>query len=129
MSEVLSPPRQSVEPSPLAAARQQLAEAARFLELDAGLHAMLAHPRRELTVSVPLRRDDGSLTLYIGHRVQHNLSRGPAKGGIRFSPAVNLDEVRALAMWMTWKCALVDIPCGGATQHVASSTHPHVDER
>ena len=75
---------------------------------------MLARPRREMTVSVPLRRDDGSLALYTGHRVQHNLSRGPGKGGIRFSPSVNLDEVRALAMWMTWKCALVDIPYGGA---------------
>ena len=116
---------QSAEPSPLVAARQQLADAARFLELDPGLHAMLAHPRREMTVSVPLRRDDGSLTLYTGHRVQHNLSRGPAKGGIRFSPAVNLDEVRALAMWMTWKCALVDIPYGGAKGGVAFDPRTH----
>ena len=111
--------------SPLAAAQRQLAEAARFLELDPGLHAMLAHPRREMTVSVPLRRDDGSLALYTGHRVQHNLSRGPAKGGIRFSPSVNLDEVRALAMWMTWKCALVDIPYGGAKGGVAFDPRTH----
>jgi glutamate dehydrogenase (NAD(P)+) len=86
---------------------------------------MLARPRREMTVSVPLRRDDESLALYVGHRVQHNLSRGPGKGGIRFSPGVNLDEVRALAMWMTWKCALVDIPYGGAKGGVTIDPSKH----
>jgi len=75
---------------------------------------MLATPRREMTVSIPLRRDNGDVELLTGHRVQHNLSRGPGKGGLRFSPHVNLDEVRALAMLMTWKCALVDVPYGGA---------------
>nr|WP_179670389.1 Glu/Leu/Phe/Val dehydrogenase [Nocardioides thalensis] len=80
---------------------------------------MLAVPRREVTVSVPLRRDDGRIEVLTGHRVQHNLSRGPAKGGLRFSPDVNLDEVRALAMWMTWKCALLDVPYGGAKGGVA----------
>ncbi|AQY01842.1 Glu/Leu/Phe/Val family dehydrogenase [Microbacterium foliorum] len=99
---------------PLASAKQQLAEAAAYLELDRGLHEMLEKPRREMTVSIPLRRDDGSVTTFTGHRVQHNLSRGPAKGGIRFSSSVDLDEVRALAMWMTWKCALFDLPYGGA---------------
>lgn len=88
---------------PLADARAQLAAAAEILDLAPGVHAMLATPRRELTVSIPLRRDDGSIEIYIGHRVQHNLSRGPAKGGLRYSPHVDLDEVRALAMWMTWK--------------------------
>lgn len=94
-------------------ARSQLAEAAAVLGLDDGMHMSLAHPRREVTVSIPLRRDDGSVTVLTGHRVQHNLTRGPAKGGVRFSPDVTLDEIRALAMWMTWKCALVDVPYGG----------------
>ena len=98
---------------PLADAKHQLANAAALLGLDAGQHSMLATPRRELTVSVPLRRDDGSVQVLTGHRVQHNLTRGPAKGGVRFSPHVTLDEVRALAMWMTWKCALLDVPYGG----------------
>ncbi|TIC79251.1 Glu/Leu/Phe/Val dehydrogenase [Nocardioides sp. GY 10113] len=75
---------------------------------------MLAAPRREVTVSIPLRRDNGTVEVLTGHRVQHNLSRGPAKGGLRFSPHVDLDEVRALAMWMSWKCALMDLPYGGA---------------
>jgi glutamate dehydrogenase (NAD(P)+) len=99
---------------PLADARAQLSEAVAILGYDEGLHAMLAAPRREVTVSIPLRRDDGSVELITGHRVQHNLSRGPAKGGLRYSPRVDLDEVRALAMWMTWKCALLDVPYGGA---------------
>ncbi|QSR24433.1 glutamate dehydrogenase [Nocardioides aromaticivorans] len=75
---------------------------------------MLATPRREMTVSIPLRRDSGEVEVLIGHRVQHNFSRGPAKGGLRYSPEVDLDEVRALAMWMSWKCALLDVPYGGA---------------
>lgn len=110
---------------PLPAAREQLAQAANYLGLDDGLHTMLSHPRREMTVSVPLRRDDGSIACYVGHRVQHNLSRGPGKGGIRFSPAVDLDEVRALAMWMTWKCALVDLPYGGAKGGVTIDPREH----
>ena len=99
---------------PLADARTQLREATTLLGYDDGLHQMLATPRREVTVSIPLRRDDGSTELFVGHRVQHNFSRGPAKGGLRYSPDVSLDEVRALAMWMTWKCALLDVPYGGA---------------
>jgi glutamate dehydrogenase (NAD(P)+) len=75
---------------------------------------MLATPRRSLTVSVPLTRDDGHIDVLLGYRVQHNLSRGPAKGGIRYHPSTDLDEVKALAMWMTWKCALIGIPYGGA---------------
>jgi glutamate dehydrogenase (NAD(P)+) len=100
--------------TPLDDARAQLAEAVEVLGLPEGLHRMLAAPRREITVSIPLRRDDGTQELFTGHRVQHNVSRGPAKGGIRYSPHVDLDEVRALAMWMTWKCALLDVPYGGA---------------
>ncbi len=72
-----------------------------------------------MQVAVPLRRDDGTLEVLSGYRVQHNLSRGPAKGGIRFHPSTDLDEVRALAMWMTWKCALIGIPYGGAKGGVA----------
>jgi glutamate dehydrogenase (NAD(P)+) len=99
---------------PLEDARAQLREAATILGYDDGLYDLLSTPRREVTVSVPLRRDDGEMELFIGHRVQHNFSRGPAKGGLRYSPDVTLDEVRALAMWMTWKCALLDVPYGGA---------------
>jgi glutamate dehydrogenase (NAD(P)+) len=101
-------------PSALDDAREQLATATELLGYDEGLHAMLATPRRELTVAVPLRADDGEVHLFAGYRVQHNVSRGPAKGGLRYSPSVTLDEVRALAMWMTWKCALLDVPYGGA---------------
>jgi glutamate dehydrogenase (NAD(P)+) len=100
--------------NPLHDARTQLSRAVEVLGYSPGMYDMLATPRRELTVSVPLRRDDGSVELLVGHRVQHNLSRGPSKGGLRYSPDVTLDEVRALAMWMTWKCALVDVPYGGA---------------
>ena len=80
---------------------------------------MLATPRRSLTVSVPVRREDGRMDVVQGYRVQHNISRGPAKGGIRFHPATDIHEVTALAMWMTWKCALVGIPYGGAKGGVA----------
>lgn len=99
---------------PLVAAQQHLEDAARLLNLDSGLLRVLAKPRRSLQVSVPLRRDDGSVEVLDGYRVQHSLSLGPAKGGLRYHPHVDLDEVRALAMWMTWKCALVDLPYGGA---------------
>jgi len=100
-------------------AQRQLADAIQTLGYSDGIHAMLVTPRRELSVAVPLRRDDGRQEIYVGHRVQHNFSRGPAKGGIRYSPHVTLDEVRALAMWMTWKCALVDVPYGGAKGGIA----------
>jgi len=103
-----------IEATPLDAAREQLADAVKILGYDQGMFDLLATPRREMTVSIPLRRDSGDVELLIGHRVQHSLSRGPAKGGLRYSPDVDLDEVRALAMWMTWKCALVDVPYGGA---------------
>jgi glutamate dehydrogenase (NAD(P)+) len=95
-------------------AREQLADAVAVLGLGSEVHAMLAEPRRELSVSIPLRRDDGSIEVLRGYRVQHNYSRGPGKGGVRFDARVDLDEVRALAMWMTWKCALLDVPYGGA---------------
>lgn len=100
-------------------AQHQLAEAVRYLGLDEGFHELLRTPRREVTVAVPLHHDDGRVEVLHGYRVQHNLSRGPAKGGIRFHPDVEIGGVRALAMWMTWKCALVGIPYGGAKGGVA----------
>jgi glutamate dehydrogenase (NAD(P)+) len=100
-------------------AQHQLAEAVRQLGLDDGFHELLRTPRREMAVAVPLRHDDGYLEVLRGFRVQHNLTRGPAKGGVRFHPATDLDEVRALAMWMTWKCALIGVPYGGAKGGVA----------
>jgi glutamate dehydrogenase (NAD(P)+) len=109
----------SARMSALDSALHQLAEAVKQLGLDDGLHDLLATPRRSMQVAVPLRRDDGTMQVLSGYRVQHNLSRGPAKGGIRFHPHTDLDEVRALAMWMTWKCALIGIPYGGAKGGVA----------
>ncbi len=100
--------------NPWEMAKAQLAKVAEKLNLDEGLHQVLAQPKRALIVSVPVRMDDGSLRVFEGYRVQHNLSRGPGKGGIRYHPQVTLDEVKALAMWMTWKCAVVGIPYGGA---------------
>jgi glutamate dehydrogenase (NAD(P)+) len=96
------------------AALSQFHGAADLLGLDQGMRDLLTTPRRELTVAVPVRRDDGRLEVFTGHRVHHNLARGPAKGGIRYHPRVSLEEVRALAMWMTWKCAVVGVPFGGA---------------
>ncbi|WP_300682822.1 Glu/Leu/Phe/Val dehydrogenase [Nocardioides sp.] len=95
-------------------AREQLAQAIDVLGLGPEVFGMLAAPRREIAVSIPLRRDDGSIEVLPGYRVQHNTSRGPGKGGVRFDARVDIDEVRALAMWMTWKCALLDVPYGGA---------------
>src|ERR1700748_1455994 len=96
------------------------AQAARFdfaaqkLNLDQGIWKVLRYPSRELIVHIPVGMDDGSIEVFTGFRVQHSGARGPAKGGIRYSPDVSLDEVRALASWMTWKCAVVNIPFGGA---------------
>ena len=94
-------------------AQHQFDLAAERLDLDPGLRAVLREPRRELTVHFPVHMDDGTVKVFTGYRVQHNLGRGPAKGGIRYHQDVTLDEVRALAMWMTWKCAVVGIPYGG----------------
>lgn len=106
---LVSPGRQALDSALL-----QLDQAADRLHLDDGLRTMLATPRRSLTVSVPVRREDGRMDVVQGFRVQHNTTRGPAKGGIRFHPSTDIHEVTALAMWMTWKCALVGIPYGGA---------------
>jgi glutamate dehydrogenase (NAD(P)+) len=99
--------------NPFAIAQAQLDEAAKILELDPAVHEMLRWPLRELHVTLPVRMDDGTVKVYHGFRVQYNDSRGPTKGGIRFHPDETIDTVRALAAWMTWKCAVVDIPLGG----------------
>ena len=100
--------------NPYEVAVAQFDEAAERLGLSQAMRAILRKPKRELTVNFPVRMDNGDVEMFTGYRVQHNINRGPAKGGIRFSPEVSLDEVRALAMWMTWKCAVVGIPFGGA---------------
>lgn len=100
-------------------ALKQFRKATEVMELDPCLADVLSHPKRELTVHFPVRMDDGSIKVFTGHRVQHNIARGPAKGGIRYHPSVTLDEVKALAFWMTWKCAVVGIPFGGGKGGVA----------
>jgi glutamate dehydrogenase (NAD(P)+) len=99
--------------NPWHVAQQQFDIAADKLNLDPGLRQVLREPRRELHVTFPVKMDDGSVQVFRGYRVQHNLGRGPAKGGIRYHQDVSIDEVKALAMWMTWKCAVVGIPFGG----------------
>jgi glutamate dehydrogenase (NAD(P)+) len=99
--------------NPWHVAQQQFDLAADKLNLDPGLRQVLREPRRELHVHFPVKMDDGSVKVFAGFRVQHNLGRGPAKGGIRYHQDVSIDEVKALAMWMTWKCAVVGIPFGG----------------
>ncbi len=102
------------ELNPWLAAEARFDEAARRLKMDPGIEKILRTSQREITVHIPVQLDDGRLEVFTGYRVQHSLARGPGKGGIRFAPDVTLDEVRALAAWMTWKCAVVNIPFGGA---------------
>ncbi|BBE30780.1 glutamate dehydrogenase [Tepiditoga spiralis] len=92
---------------------RQFTKASKIMNLEPDLIDVLSKPKRELTVNFPVRMDDGSIKVFTGHRVQHNIARGPAKGGIRYHQNVTLDEVKALAFWMTWKCAVADIPYGG----------------
>jgi glutamate dehydrogenase (NAD(P)+) len=106
----------------LAMAREQLAVAANYLELDEGLHQVLSRPMRQLIVNFPVVLDNGEVMVFEGYRVQHNSSRGPTKGGIRYHPDVDVSETTALAMWMTWKCAVVNIPYGGAKGSVKVDT-------
>src|SRR4051812_41554452 len=96
------------------AAEIRFDRAAAKLKLDDGICKVLKSPAREITVNIPVMLDDGRIEVFTGYRVQHSIARGPGKGGIRYAPDVNLDEVRALAAWMTWKCAVVNIPFGGA---------------
>jgi glutamate dehydrogenase (NAD(P)+) len=102
------------ETNPWLAQAARFDEAATRLKLDPGLWKVLRFPAREIIVHIPVTMDDGRIEVFTGYRVQHSVARGPAKGGIRYSPEVSLDEVRALASWMTWKCAVVNIPFGGA---------------
>ena len=99
--------------NPFHIAQQQLDKAARILQLDPGLHAALRQPAREMHVTLTIKMDDGAARTFNGFRVQYNDARGPNKGGIRYHPDETIDTVRALAAWMTWKCAVVDIPLGG----------------
>ncbi len=99
--------------NPFSVAQRQLDEAAKYLKLDPGVHELLRWPMREFHVRIPVRMDDGSVKVFAGYRVQHNWARGPCKGGIRFHPEETADTVRALAAWMTWKTAAVDLPLGG----------------
>jgi len=101
------------ELNPFEIAKQQFNRAADFLELEASMRHVLENPKRQLIVSIPVKMDGGDVQVFEGYRVQHNIARGPAKGGIRYHPNVSLDEVKALASWMTWKCATVGIPYGG----------------
>lgn len=102
------------EMNPRLSAEARLDEAGRRLGLDEGIEKILRYSAREITVHLPVVLDDGRIEIFTGYRVHHSLARGPAKGGIRYAPDVTLDEVRALASWMTWKCAVVDLPFGGA---------------
>src|SRR5579871_6227726 len=102
------------ETNPLEALQARFDEAARLLELPEGMWKVLRNSTREIIVHIPVMMDDGRLEVFEGYRVHHSLARGPGKGGIRYAPDVSLDEVRALASWMTWKCAVVNIPFGGA---------------
>ncbi len=106
--------RQLREENPFESMMSRFDHAARLLNLDPDLYKLLRVPNREITIYIPVFMDDGHIEVFTGYRVQHNFARGPAKGGIRYAPDVTLDEVRALAAWMTWKCAVVNIPFGGA---------------
>ncbi len=112
-SGVLHRPARDAAINPFEEMASRFDHAARLLKLDAGLCKVLREPIKEVKVSIPVIMDDGRIELFIGYRVHHNIARGPAKGGIRYDPHVTLDEVRALASWMTWKCAVMNIPFGG----------------
>jgi glutamate dehydrogenase (NAD(P)+) len=110
----IAPTSMEQETNPWLAQAARFDEAAKRLNLEPGLWKVLSYPSREIIVHIPVAMDDGSIEVFTGYRVQHSISRGPCKGGIRYAPDVSLDEVRALASWMTWKCAVVNIPFGGA---------------
>jgi len=111
---MMDDPRRIREENPFESMMERFDRAAQLLSLNPDLYAVMRVPNRELKVYIPVRLDSGRLEVFEGYRVQHNFARGPAKGGIRYSPDVTLDEVRALAAWMTWKCAVVNVPFGGA---------------
>jgi len=107
-------PKETTTINPFETAKRQVDIVCDVIGVKGGMREILKHPKRELTVNFPVHRDDGSLEVFTGYRVQYNMARGPTKGGIRYHPGVTLDEVRALAAWMTWKCAVVNLPYGGA---------------
>jgi glutamate dehydrogenase (NAD(P)+) len=107
-------PTAFVQDNPWEMAREQLRQSAEVLRLDDDMLGVLLECKKAIEVSVPARRDDGSVDVFTGWRVTHNVARGPSKGGLRYHPAVTLEETKALAMWMTWKCALMELPFGGA---------------
>src|SRR5579864_7142580 len=123
MTTITTAPHVDKESNPWESQRARFDLAAQKLNLDEGLWRVLRYPNRELTVYIPVQMDDGRLEVFTGFRVQHSIARGPAKGGIRYAPDVTLDEVRALASWMTWKCAVVNIPFGGAKGGVICDPH------
>src|SRR5437773_424325 len=106
--------REIKEDNPFESMMSRFDRAAQLLNLDPDLYAVMRVPNRELKVYIPTRMDSGRIQVFEGFRVQHNFARGPAKGGIRYAPDVSLDEVKALSAWMTWKCAVVNVPFGGA---------------
>ena len=118
MTTLAAPPLKTIpmsdELNPSAAQVARFDFAAQKLNLDDGMWKILRSPNREIIVHIPIGMDNGSVEVFTGYRVQHSIARGPAKGGVRYAPDVTLDEVRALASWMTWKCAVVNIPFGGA---------------
>src|SRR5918993_685115 len=114
ISAIADDVRHIKEENPFESMMSRFDRAAKLLNLDPDLYAVMRVPNRELKVYIPTRMDSGRIQVFEGYRVQHNFARGPAKGGIRYSPDVSLDEVRALAAWMTWKCAVVNVPFGGA---------------
>ena len=111
------------EENPFESMMSRFDNAAKLLDLDPNIYRILRCPTREMTVYIPTMMDDGHYEVFVGYRVQHNFARGPAKGGIRYAPDVTLDEVRALAAWMTWKCAVVNIPYGGGKGGIVCDPH------
>src|SRR5574339_845708 len=111
------------ELNPFEIAKQQFNRAADYLDLDPSMRHVLENTKRQLIVSIPVKMDGGDVQVFEGYRVQHNIARGPAKGGIRYHPNVTRDEVRALASWMTWKCACLDLPYGGGKGGVVVDPH------
>ncbi len=115
--------RGSDEKNPFEAMSERFDRAAKLLNLEEDLYAVMRVPSRELKVYIPVRMDTGHIQVFEGYRVQHNFARGPAKGGIRYAPDVSLDEVKALSAWMTWKCAVVNVPFGGAKGGIICDPH------
>jgi glutamate dehydrogenase/leucine dehydrogenase len=123
MATLKAVPKPTEDLNPFRIAMHQFDTAAEKLNLDAGLREVLRLPRRALTLSLPIKMDDGTIKVFQGFRVQHSNARGPCKGGIRYHPNVSFDEVQALASWMTWKCATVNIPFGGAKGGIICDPH------